>query len=611
MVVRVDAASMHAAADALEASAARLSAATPTAVVSPAGGDNISGTGAALINARSAHVASAVTAAAAVAVGAAAALRASAEDYSTTDTSNAAAFAATRSGAAATAALHGGGSGAAADVPGIVGDRRSGLGVPSSIGADPLTVATVLRAGDQGASAAAHSQAWTGLAAALVGESDAVSTVAAGLRGAWDSPTAEQAVARVAGLGRWLTDAAGHATAVAESSAAHARDHAAAVAAHPAPAEIVAVRSAVATNSGLVTAGDAAAVPALHASRQQWSRLIADSSAAQTQFGASTTQSTATTGEVSAPPPVAADGSPVKEKPGDKKDPGKKDGDKKDGAVGDRSGDEGTDSDSAPGADSSDDAALTAGDPGVRADARALADQQLAAQSMQQGVTQASQFGQQAAQTGFQQATQMMSMGSQLLQSMMAPMSSLASSAMNAPMTALGDGTTGIDSSLGDPALVGAADAGGVGSGGGFSGGGADISGGAGSGDAEDSAGEGGVVATHPAGLTPSAGPVVPRTAPTRIVSTAATGGAVEPDPVRPASGAGMPMMSPAMMGGLGGAGAAARARNRKLFPDEPVYVDSTPHSAAVIGARKRTPPKATPPAKKAAPSTQNAKGAE
>ncbi|MCX5046283.1 PE domain-containing protein [Aldersonia sp. NBC_00410] len=584
MTLRVEPAGVHAAAALLDSSAAALSAAVPQVVVAPAGGDDVSVAAAALINSRAAHVASAVRAAAAVMVGAAAVLRSSAADYVGADVGNSGAIAGSGRGYEA-------GAVAVAPVPDLMSDRR-GVGVPLQVGADPMGLAAALLAGDLGTSAATHSQAWAGLAGVLAAVAGDVGAVAAaGLPGSWNSPAADRAIGRLGVLGGWLTDAGRHARVVSESSAAHARDHGVAVAAHPSVGSVGAVRSALATNQALVAAGDTAAVPALAVSRQQWARLVSDSSAVVAEYGGASAQSTAPQPQVPPPPAVAAgnDGAGGEKRPA---------GEEPAAAGEDRAGDE-----DAPAGD--DGVELTADDPGVQADAMALAARELAAQG--------------GAQQDSQQAAQMMAMGSQMLQQALAPLSSLASSAI-APVSMLG-ADAGIDPGLVDGEFDDVTDpgfgdyAGGGGGGGDYAGGGGAGGGGFGgagsySGVGVDSGAVTGAGASGTAAAGATSGAVMPKTAPTRIAGTTIPGVVSEPAAARPAMPGGAMPMSPAMMGGLGApGGGGARPRNKTFSPDEPVYVDQTPHSPAVIGARQRTPPKATPPAEKSTPTARNAKG--
>ncbi|WP_167837726.1 PPE domain-containing protein [Nocardia altamirensis] len=558
--MRVDAEGVRAAADALDACGARLSSAIPVTVVAPAGGDTISSTGAQVINQRSAHLVSAAHAAVAVILGAAAALRASAADYTSADGANASSIAANRFGT--------GGAGGAQGAPGpvdippvprVLDTARGPIMMPSSLGAEPLAAATALQAGDHGASAAAHAQQWSTLATVFGQEAAVTTAVAAGLAGSWESPAAALALPKVAELSRWLADASLHAEAVAAAAAAHAGNHAQAVATHPTPEYVTAVRAALMTNTARVAAGDTAAAPALTQTRAQWAQLTSDSGEVGAQYGASTTRSAVTDAEVGAPPAVAGEGADSADadrdnRPSDEHDPH----------------DEADDQSS-----TSEDLGLDPNDPAIQAEAQALAVQTLAAQ-------QAGQMG-----------PQLLGMGSQMLQQAVGPISSLASSAVQAVATGTSpeDLSAGLDPALPEPAFPGLDVPTGTGD---FGAGGSSGDFGAGA-DSGIAASVPGVGATAPAAA--NAGAVAARTAPTQVVAPTVASGS--PAPTRPAAApAMMPMMNPAMMGGLGGGAQNERARNRKVVPDEPVYQDKTPSVAPVIGARKRTPPKPTPAAR-------------
>ncbi|WP_280454024.1 PPE domain-containing protein [Nocardia brasiliensis] len=559
MVVRVDTDGVRAAADALEACGARLSSAIPATVVAPAGGDAISSTGAGVINQRSAHLVSAAHAAVAVISGAAAALRASVADYTATDDANASAIAANRFGAGGSAsASRPSGAAEIPPVPQVLVGAHGPITMPSSLGMEPFAAATALQAGDHGASAAAHAQQMWKLATVFGQEAAVTTAIASGLASSWESPAAASALPKVAELSRWLADASLHAGEVAAAAAAHAGNHAQAVATHPTPEYVTAVRSALTTNSARVAAGDTAAAPALAQTRAQWAQLITDSTDVGARYGASTTRSAVADTDVGSPPAVAAEGT-------DSSDPGR---DEHPSDTHDKP--EPSDQAQLP-----EGATLDPSDPAIQAEAQALAAQTLAAQ-------QAGQFG-----------PQLLGMGSQFLQQAVGPISSLASSAAQAVTTGMSPDelSAGLDTASFEPDIsgldipTGAGDFGASGGPGDF-----------GAGTDPGLAAVPGVPATAPAAA--NTGTAAARTAPTQVPAPALAN-AAPTAPTRPAgTPAMMPMMNPAMMGGLGGGAQEERPRNRKVVPDEPVYKDKTPAVAPVIGARKRTPPKPTPAAR-------------
>lgn len=395
---------------------------------------------------------------------------------------------------------------------------------------DPEPVAALYATGPGPAGLHQHSTAWTKVAQTLTATSRSTAVASTQVNESWTSARGANASTRIAQLADWFTTARNHAQHLSAASANHAAHYRTAVTTHPDQPTIVNLKQRIATLT-TQAATDATVIPELTAAHAEWHNLVA---VANTSTGRYTAASRVDAPKSNTPPPPKVTTN--------RRGTGKRD----------RRRDSPDTVDNRPTTTSGETASIAR-------EGTALAQKKLDELADRRLVNTALQIGTQVATQSLQAAQSMLGSATQTAARLATPPSSLITPGPlpGTPGTRItpGGGTPGtpqpdVPAGPGTPGL-------------GTTPGGDELG-------TEPSALNGRVTPIMASTESPKP---ISGTTPTSTPSVAFTTGTAHPPPY---------MGNPAGM--HGGANKNTHARNHALFPDEKVYVDTTPYNEEEVG---------------------------